>query len=67
MRVENARPRQGDPPVLIGNADRARKLLGWTPPIRSAAPDFGRLQLDQKAKSIVDRDTVKKRRACLPI
>ena len=31
IRVENAPPREGDPPVLIGSADRARKLLGWTP------------------------------------
>jgi UDP-glucose-4-epimerase GalE len=31
IRVENAPRRAGDPPVLIGAADRARKLLGWTP------------------------------------
>jgi UDP-glucose 4-epimerase len=29
--VENAPRRPGDPPVLIGTADRARSLLGWSP------------------------------------
>src|SRR5262249_43470420 len=24
-------PRPGDPPALVANADRARRLLGWTP------------------------------------
>jgi len=31
IRVENAPRRPGDPPVLIGTADRARSLLGWSP------------------------------------
>jgi UDP-glucose 4-epimerase len=31
VRVENAPRRPGDPPVLIGTADRARNVLGWTP------------------------------------
>jgi UDP-glucose-4-epimerase GalE len=31
IRTETAPPRQGDPPILIGAADRARKLLSWTP------------------------------------
>ena len=31
VRAEMAPRRDGDPPVLIGSADRARTLLGWTP------------------------------------
>lgn len=31
IRVELAPRRAGDPPILIGSADRARKILGWTP------------------------------------
>jgi UDP-glucose-4-epimerase GalE len=31
IRVENAPRRPGDPPVLIGSADRARGVLGWAP------------------------------------
>lgn len=31
VRVEKAPRRPGDPPVLIGSADRARAILGWTP------------------------------------
>ena len=35
IRVEMAPRRPGDPPVLVGAADRARAMLGWAP-IRSA-------------------------------
>jgi hypothetical protein len=31
IRVEMAPRRPGDPPVLVGAADRARALLGWAP------------------------------------
>ena len=31
IRTETAPPRPGDPPILIGAADRARKLLNWIP------------------------------------
>jgi UDP-glucose-4-epimerase GalE len=31
IRTETAPARPGDPPVLIGAADRARELLNWTP------------------------------------
>jgi UDP-glucose-4-epimerase GalE len=31
IRTETAPPRPGDPPLLIGAADRARELLNWTP------------------------------------
>ena len=31
IRVETAPRRPGDPPVLVGAADRAHTLLGWTP------------------------------------
>ena len=31
IRVEVAPRRPGDPPVLVGAADRARALLGWAP------------------------------------
>src|SRR5262249_51868559 len=31
IRVESTPRRPGDPPVLIGTADHARGLLGWTP------------------------------------
>ena len=31
LRVERARRRPGDPPVLIGSSDRARAELGWMP------------------------------------
>jgi UDP-glucose 4-epimerase len=31
IRTETAPPRPGDPPILIGAADRAREILNWTP------------------------------------
>jgi UDP-glucose-4-epimerase GalE len=31
IRTETAPPRPGDPPMLIGAADRARELLNWAP------------------------------------
>jgi UDP-glucose-4-epimerase GalE len=31
IRVERAARRRGDPPVLVGSAERARTLLGWKP------------------------------------
>jgi UDP-arabinose 4-epimerase len=31
IRAESAPRRPGDPAILIGSADRARNLLGWTP------------------------------------
>ena len=31
IRVETARRRPGDPPVLVGAADRAHAVLGWAP------------------------------------
>jgi len=31
IRAEAAARRPGDPPVLIGDATRARKVLGWSP------------------------------------
>jgi UDP-glucose-4-epimerase GalE len=31
IRAETAPRRPGDPPILVGNADRARDLLGWKP------------------------------------
>jgi UDP-glucose 4-epimerase len=29
--VENAPRRSGDPPILVGSAERAREVLGWRP------------------------------------
>ena len=31
LRIENKPRRPGDPPVLVGSADRALAVLGWTP------------------------------------
>ena len=31
IKVKMAPRRPGDPPILVGSADRARELLGWTP------------------------------------
>jgi len=31
IRVEMAARRAGDPPVLVGSSEKARKLLGWSP------------------------------------
>lgn len=31
IRMKVARPRPGDPPILVGASDRALALLGWTP------------------------------------
>jgi UDP-arabinose 4-epimerase len=31
IRVQTVSRRAGDPPVLIGNSDRAKTLLGWKP------------------------------------
>ena len=31
IKINMAPRRPGDPPILVGSADRARTLLGWTP------------------------------------
>jgi UDP-glucose 4-epimerase len=48
IRIEMAPRRAGDPPVLIGNPERAQRLLGWRP-ARSelSVSNRGRLELDE--------------------
>jgi UDP-glucose 4-epimerase len=31
IKVEECDPRPGDPPVLFGSSDKARRVLGWNP------------------------------------